>query len=259
MISSQAIIHPSARLGVGVEVGPWTLIGPDVQIGDRTVIHSHAVIKGPTVIGADNRIFQFATVGEDTPDMKYQGEPTRLVIGDHNIIREGATIHRGTVQDRAETTIGSHNLIMSYVHIGHDCELGDHIILINNASLAGHVKVADWAFLSGFSMILQRIRVGAHAFVGPAAFVNQDVPAYVMVAGHPARPRTINKVGLQRRGFSRGQIAAINRAYKTLYRQALTVEEALVKIDAIAADDEERAALGVFVDSIRASANGIVR
>lgn len=256
MIDPRAIIDPSAKLGRDVEVGPWTIIGPHVEIGDGTVVHSHVVLKGPCVIGKNNRIFQFATVGEGTPDMKYQGEPTRLVIGDNNIIREGATIHRGTVQDRGETLIGNHNLIMSYVHIGHDCVIGNHTILINNASMAGHVTVGDWAFLSGFAMIHQHVLIGAHAFVGAAGFVNQDIPAYVMAAGHPAAPRTINKVGLQRRGFSAVQIATISKGYKILYRQGLKLEEALVKLDAMAA---EEAALVPFVDSIRASRRGIMR
>ncbi|MGK2914191.1 MAG: acyl-ACP--UDP-N-acetylglucosamine O-acyltransferase [Porticoccaceae bacterium] len=260
LIDPLAIVHPSAQLGAGVEVGPWTVIGPDVHIGEGTVIHSHVVIKGPTWIGKHNRIFQFATVGEATPDMKYQGEPTRLVMGDHNTVREGATIHRGTVQDRGETSIGHHNLIMAYVHIGHDCVLGDHIILINNASMAGHVKIGDWAFLSGFTMIHQHVCIGAHAFVGPAAFVNQDVPTYVMATGHPAKPRTINKVGLQRRGFTAAQVIAINRAYKALYRQGLKLEEALERVEAIAAaGSEEKVAIEPLLESVRTSARGIIR
>ena len=164
MIDSTAIIHPSARLAADVQVGPWTLIGPDVEIGEGTIIASHVVIKGPTVIGKHNRIYQFSTVGDDTPDLKYKGEPTRLVIGDHNIIREGVTIHRGTVQDRNETTMGNHNLLMAYVHVGHDSVIGNHCILVNNTSLAGHVHVRDWAILSGFTLVHQFCRICAHSF-----------------------------------------------------------------------------------------------
>lgn len=259
VIDPRAVVHPTAKLGAGVEVGPWTVIGPDVTIGEGTVINSHVVIKGPTRIGKNNRIFQFATVGEATPDIKYQGEPTRLVIGDHNVIREGATIHRGTVQDRSETTIGQHNLIMSYVHIGHDCVIGDHTILINNASMAGHVKIGDWAFLSGFTMIHQHVCIGPHAFIGPAAYVNQDVPAYVMATGHPAQPRTINKLGLQRRGFTMDQMNAINRAYKIIYRQGLKLDEALAKVEAMASHAGEIAVIEPLLQSIRMSERGIIR
>ena len=251
-----AKIDPSAVLGKNVSVGPWTYIGPDVEIGDDCVIHSHVVLKGPTRIGNKNTFYQFSTIGDDTPDLKYDGEPTRLVIGDNNTIREGVTIHRGTVQDRHETTIGDHNLIMAYVHIGHDCVIGNHTIMVNNASLAGHVKVADWAFLSGYTKFQQYITIGAHSFIGAEAFVNQDVPAYVMVAGFPAGPRTINKVGLERRGFSKEQIRAIKQAYKILYRKGLKLEEALVELDAIS---DHRDVIQPFIDSIRRSERGIVR
>ena len=172
VIDPLAKIDPGAKLGQNVSVGPWTTIGPGVEIGDGSVIHSHVVLKGPTQIGENNTIYQFSTIGDDTPDMKYGGEPTRLVMGNNNIIREGVTIHRGTVQDRHETTIGNHNLVMAYVHIGHDSVVGNHTILVNNASLAGHVKVGDWAFLSGYTMIHQYVHIGAHAFVGAAAYVN---------------------------------------------------------------------------------------
>ncbi|MCC6296461.1 MAG: acyl-ACP--UDP-N-acetylglucosamine O-acyltransferase [Pseudomonadales bacterium] len=256
MIDPLAKIDSRARLGRNVSVGPWTYIGPDVEIGDDCVIHSHVVLKGPTRIGRDNEIFQFATLGEATPDLKYRGEPTQLVIGDHNRIREGVTIHRGTVQDRGETRIGSHNLIMAYVHIGHDCVIGDHVILVNNASLAGHVVVDDWAFLSGYTLAHQWVNVGAHAFVGAAAYLNQDVPAYVMVAGHPARPRTINKVGLERRGFTAEQIKVVQDAYRTLFRRSLKLEEALAELEA---DVCHRELLAPLIASIRRSKRGILR
>mgnify|MGYP000630076007 FL=1 len=173
LISSSAIIHPTAELAEGVEVGPWTLIGANVKIGAGSVIHAHVVIKGPTVIGKNNRIFQFSTIGEDTPDLKYAGEPTRLEIGDNNTIREGVTIHRGTVQDNSLTLIGSNNLMMAYVHIGHDCVVGNNCILVNNASLSGHVNLGDWAILSGYVLVHQFVSIGAHTLIGPAAFLPQ--------------------------------------------------------------------------------------
>jgi len=255
-IDPLAKIDPDAVLGKNVSVGPWTYIGPGVEVGDDCVIHSHIVLKGPTRLGRNNTLYQFSTIGDDTPDMKYDGEPTRLVIGDNNVIREGVTIHRGTVQDRSETTIGDNNLIMAYVHIGHDCVIGNNIIMVNNASLAGHVKVADWAFLSGYTMLHQYIHIGAHSFIGAAAFVNQDVPDYVTVAGHPAEPRTINKTGLERRGFSKEQIRAINRAYKTLYRKGLKLDEALAELESLT---EHLDVIQPFIDSIRRSKRGIIR
>ncbi|MBV1932326.1 MAG: acyl-ACP--UDP-N-acetylglucosamine O-acyltransferase [Porticoccaceae bacterium] len=255
-IHPTAVVDPSVELGKGVEIGPLTVIGPNVVIGDDTVVASHVVIQGPTVIGAQNRIFQFSTIGEDTPDMKYNGEPTRLVIGDRNIFREGVTVHRGTMQDNGETLIGNDNLFMAYVHIGHDCVVGNHTILVNNASISGHIHVGDWVFLSGYTLIHQFVRIGAYAFLGAGAYLNQDLPAYVMAAGHPAVPRTINKVGLERRGFSKDQIKAINRAYKTVYRQGLKQDEALARLDALA---EHNDVVQPFIDSIRGSTRGIIR
>ncbi len=257
MIDPRADVHPEARLADDVTVGPWTLIGPDVEIGAGTVIASHVVIKGPTRIGRNNRIFQFATVGEDTPDLKYKGEPTRLEIGDHNVIREGVTIHRGTVQDRALTRIGDHNLLMAYVHVGHDCKVGNHTVLVNNASLAGHVDVGDWAILSGYCLVHQFVRIGSHSFAGAGAFLNQDLPAFVTCFGSPAEPRTINAEGLKRRGFSREQIAAINRAYKVIYRRGLGLEEARTEIRQMTAQEP---ALQPLLDSLEnLSSRGLMR
>src|SRR5690606_37826242 len=176
-----AIIHPNAKLAADAQVGPWTVIGPDVEIGEGSVIASHVVLKGPTTIGKNNRIYQFSSIGEDTPDLKYKGEPTRLVIGDNNVIREGVTIHRGTVQDRSETTIGDNNLLMAYVHVGHDSVIGNNCILVNNAALAGHVHIGDWAILSGFTLVHQFCKIGAHSFSGMGSAIGKDVPAYVMV------------------------------------------------------------------------------
>jgi UDP-N-acetylglucosamine acyltransferase len=256
VIDPRASVDPSARIADDVEVGPWTLIGPDVEIGAGSRIASHVVIKGPTRIGANNRIFQFSVVGEDTPDLKYKGEPTRLVIGDHNVIREGVTIHRGTVQDRSETTIGDHNLIMAYAHIGHDSVIGNHCILVNNASLAGHVHLGDWVILSGYTLVHQFCHVGAHAFSGASTFIGKDVPPYVLVNGNPAEAKGINVEGLKRRGFSSAAINALRRAYKTIYRQGLTVEEALAELRAMTA---EHAEVQPLIDALQNSERGIVR
>lgn len=256
MIHPSAIIHPDARLAVDVEVGPWTVIGPDVEIGEGSVIASHVVIKGPTRIGKHNHIYQFSSIGEDTPDLKYKGEPTRLVIGDHNTIREGVTIHRGTVQDRNETTIGDHNLLMAYVHVGHDSVIGNHCILVNNAALAGHVHIGDWAILSGFTLVHQFCKIGAHSFSGMGTAIGKDVPAYVMVNGSPAEAKNINVEGLRRRGFSKEDIATLTKAYKTIYRRGLTLEEALAELNAQVG---ECAALQLLIDSLKSSERGIVR
>ncbi len=255
VIHASAIIDPSAQIGENTQIGPWTLIGPGVVVGDDCDIASHVVIKGPTVIGNNNKIFQFSTIGDATPDLKYAGEATRLLIGDNNIIREGATIHRGTMQDRGETVIGNDNLLMAYVHVGHDCRVGNHTILVNNASLAGHVLVGDWAILSGYTLVHQFVHVGAHCFVGPGAFIYHDIPAFVTAFGSPAEPRTINREGLKRRGFSSAQIALANRAYKLLYRRGLALDEALLEIAALGDD----AIIGLFLDSIKHSTRGIIR
>lgn len=256
MIHSQAIIHPTAKLAPDVQVGPWSIIGPDVEIGTGTVIASHVVVKGPTVIGKNNRIFQFSSVGEDTPDLKYKGEPTRLVIGDNNIIREGVTIHRGTIQDRHETTIGDHNLLMAYVHVGHDSVIGNHCILVNNTALAGHVHIGDWAILSGFTLVHQFCKIGAHSFSGMGTTIGKDVPAYVVVNGNPSEAKNINAEGLRRRGFSKEDIATITKAYKLIFRRGLTLDEAIVELKAMA---ESCKALDILLDSLQASTRGIVR
>jgi UDP-N-acetylglucosamine acyltransferase len=256
VIDPRAIVHPDARIAPNVTIGPWTLIGPDVEIGEGTVIASHVVIKGPTRIGAHNRIYQFSTLGEDTPDLKYKGEPTRLVMGDHNIVREGVTIHRGTVQDRSETTIGNHNLLMAYVHVGHDSVIGDHCILVNNTALAGHVHVGDWAILSGFTLVHQYCKIGAHSFSGMGSAIGKDVPAYVMVNGSPAEAKSINAEGLRRRGFSKEDIATLTRAYKIVYRRGLTLDEALAELQPMVA---ECPPLQLLIDSLLSSTRGILR
>jgi UDP-N-acetylglucosamine acyltransferase len=256
LIDSRAIIHPNAKLASDVEVGPWSIIGADVEIGAGSVVASHVVIKGPTVIGQHNRILQFSSVGEDTPDLKYKGEPTRLVIGDHNTIREGVTIHRGTVQDRNETTIGDHNLIMAYVHIGHDSVIGNHCILVNNSALAGHVHIGDWAILSGYTLVHQFCKIGEHSFTGMGTAVGKDIPAYVMVNGSPAEAKSINAEGLRRRGFSKEDIAVLTKAYKLIYRRGHTLEEAIAELELLLPECEP---LGALIASLKNSSRGIVR
>ncbi len=256
LIDPRAIIDPSARLADDVQVGPWSIIGAGVEIGEGTVVGPHVIIKGPTRIGRNNRIYQFSSVGEDTPDLKYKGEDTRLVIGDNNVIREGVTIHRGTVQDRSETTIGDHNLLMAYAHVGHDCVIANHCILVNNTSLAGHVHLDDWVILSGFTLVHQFCHLGAHSFSGMATAIGKDVPAYVTVFGNPAEARSMNFEGLRRRGFSNEAMQALRRAYKVVYRQGLTVELALAALAELAAEFPE---VAVFRDSIQASSRGITR
>lgn len=256
MIHPLAIVDPSAKVADGVEIGPWTTVGPDVVIGPGCVIASHVVLKGPTVIGKNNKIYQFSSVGEDTPDMKYKGEPTRLVMGDNNIVREGVTIHRGTVQDAGETRIGNDNLFMAYAHVGHDSVVGNHTVFINNASLAGHVHVGDWAILAGYTLVHQFCRVGAHSFAGFGTHITKDVPAYVTVAGQPAEAKTINVEGLRRRGFSSDSITSIRRAYKIIYRQGLTAEEALGKLRELVVDNPE---IALLIESLETSTRGIIR
>ena len=256
MIHSSTIVDPSARLHESVDVGPWTLIGPDVEIGAGTVVESHVVIKGPTRIGSRNHIYQFSTVGESTPDLKYRNEPTELHIGDDNVIRENVTIHRGTVQDRSLTEIGDRNLLMAYVHIGHDSRVGNDTILVNNTALAGHVEVGDWAILSGYTLVHQFCKIGAHSFSGMGTSIGKDVPAYITVAGSPAEAKTINVEGLRRRGFDSAEIAALRRAFKILYRQSLTLDAAVERLQAMAA---ETPSLQPLIDSLMQSQRGIVR
>lgn len=254
MIHASAIIEPGAKLGANVRVGPWTYIGADVEIGDNCEIGPHVVIRGPTTIGEGNRIFQFSSIGEECQDKKYAGEPTRMVIGDHNVFRECTTVHRGTVQDNSLTQIGSHNLLMAYVHVAHDCMIGDRNILANATTLAGHVHVGDQVILGGFTGVHQFCKIGSHAFTAVSSVVVQDIPPYVMAQGHNAVPRTINSEGLRRRGFSAEQIQNIKRAYKLLYRQGLTLQEAVAKMTAMDAPE-----LAIMLDFIAKSQRGIIR
>lgn len=256
LIDPRAIVDPSATIADGVRIGPFSIVGADVEIGEGTEIASHVVLKGPTKIGKNNKIYQFSTVGEDTPDLKYKGELTTLTIGDDNIIREGVTIHRGTTQDRGDTYIGSHNLLMAYVHIGHDSVIGDHCILVNNSALAGHVIIGDWAILSGYTLVHQFCQIGAHSFTGMGSAIGKDVPAYVMVAGAPAAARNINVEGMKRRGFGKEDISLLSQAYKTVYRRGLTLEEAIIELRE---DPSKNTHLALFLESLTSSKRGIVR
>lgn len=256
MIHPTAIIGDGARLAPDVSIGAYSIIGEHVEIGAGTQIGPHVVVTGHTRIGQDNRIFQFASLGEIPQDKKYRGEPTRLEVGDRNVIREFCTFNCGTVQDAGVTRIGSDNWIMAYVHIAHDCVVGDHTIFANNSSLAGHVKVADYAILGGFTLVHQFCHIGAHAITGINSTVFMDVPAYVTAAGNPAQPHGINSEGLKRRGFSGDAIAGIKKAYKTLYRSGLTLAEAKEALATQASDCPEVGTLLAFLD---ASKRGIIR
>lgn len=256
MIHELALVDPAASIAADATIGPFCRVGPDVEIGSGSVLESHVVAKGPTRIGAGNRIYQFCSIGEDSPDLKYKGEATGLDIGDHNVIREGVTIHRGTAQGRGQTSIGHHNLFMAYVHIGHDSHVGDHTVLVNNTALAGHVEVGDWAVLSGYTLVHQYCRIGTHSFSGMGTAIGKDVPAFVTVSGAPAEAKTMNIEGMRRRGFSRESLSAMRRAFKILYRQGLTLELAIERLQALA---QECADVQLVVDSLRSSERGIVR
>ena len=256
MIHQTAIIDPAASIAEDVEIGPYSIIGADVEIGAGCWIGPHVVIKGPTQIGRDNRIFQFASIGEQPQDLKYAGQPTRLEIGDRNTIREYVTLNRGTVEDTGVTSIGSDNLLMAYVHVAHDCRVGNHVILANSASLAGHVHVGDHAILGGFTLVHQFSRIGEHCFTSMGSAVNRDVPPYVVVSGNYAKPNGINKEGLKRRGFSPEAIRAIVNAYKLMVRSHKPREEALKEVAPMVDKFPE---VKIFVDFINASERGIVR
>jgi UDP-N-acetylglucosamine acyltransferase len=256
MIHPSAIVHPDAKIGKGVEIGPYSVIGEHVEIGDGTWIGPHVVLEGHTRIGRENRIFQFSSLGGEPQDKKYSNEPTRLEIGDRNTIREYCTFSTGTAQDSGVTRIGNDNWIMAYVHIAHDCQVGSNTVFANGASLAGHAHVGDWAILGGFSGVHQFVRVGAHSFIGAFALLLQDLPPYVTVGGSPAAPRGINSEGLRRRSFSTETISAIKRAYRILYRSGLTLVEAREKITVLAADYAEVQPLADFIGT---SGRGLVR
>jgi UDP-N-acetylglucosamine acyltransferase len=257
MIDSQAIIHKNAKIGQQVSIGPWSIIGENVEIDDGTHIASHVVIKGPTRIGKHNRIFQFSSIGEDCQDKKYRGEPTRLEIGDHNIIREACSIHRGTIQDQGITRVGHHNLLMINTHIAHDVVIGNHCILANDVNIAGHVHIDDWAILGGATQVHQFCQVGAHSMTGGATVLTQDLPAYIIASGNPVKPRTINIEGLKRRQFSTQDIQSLRQAYRFLYRQKLSLDEAKKHIQCISNQDSN--VLNILINSLDNASRGIIR
>ena len=256
MIHPTAIIHPGAKLGSGVSVGPYSIIGEHVEIGEDTWIGPHVVIEGHTRIGRENKIFQFCSIGAIPQDKKYAGEPTRLEIGERNVIREYCSFNLGVPGAGGITTMGSDNWIMAYVHVAHDCHVGNNTTFANNATLAGHVEVGDWVTLGGFTGVHQFVRVGAHSFCGVSTVLLQDVPPYVTVSGNPSAPHGINSEGLKRRGFTPDDILAIKRAYKTLYRSGLGLEEARNQITVGAATEPT---LQILADFLAIPGRGIVR
>jgi len=255
-VHATAVVEKGARLADDVVVGAFAVIGPEVEIGPGTSIGPHALVTGRTRIGARNRVFQFASIGDVPQDRKYGGEPTRTVLGDDNVVREYVSIHAGTAQDRGETTIGDGNWFLAYTHVAHDCVVGSHTTFSNNAQLAGHVHVGDYATMGGFTGVHQFCRIGAHAMIAAGAIVLQDVPPYVTVAGYPAKPAGTNNEGLRRRGFAAADIATVRRAYRTLYREGLPLAEAKSALAAAAADAPVLVPLVAFLD---APGRGIVR
>jgi UDP-N-acetylglucosamine acyltransferase len=253
LIHATAIIDPTARLSPGVSVGPYSVIGADVEVGEGTRVGPHVVINGPTRIGRDNRIYQFCSLGDAPQDKKYAGERTYLEIGDRNVIREYCTFNRGTAQDAGATRIGDDNWVMAYVHIAHDCQVGSHTIFANAASLAGHVRVEDYVILGGFTLVHQFCRLGAYSFCAFGSHIAKDVLPYVMVAGQPAQPHGLNTEGLRRRGVPAETIARLREAYKTIYRQGLTLEQAKERLAALAANSEEVATMLRFLEETRRS------
>lgn len=247
MIDPRASISARAQLAADVSVGAYSIIGDDVQIGAGTIIGPHVVIQGPTQLGSNNRVFQFASIGDAPQDKKYRGEPTRLEIGNNNVFREFCTVNRGTTHDRGVTIIGDDNLFMAYTHVAHDCTVGSKIVMSNCATLGGHVQLGDWVIMGGFSGVHQFTKVGAHAFIANNAAVTRDVPPFVMAVGQPAQPHSINSEGLKRRGFSEQQIRNLRNAYRVLYRSDLRLEQAVAQLKEQAATQTEVAELLAFI------------
>lgn len=256
MISEHAIISPSAKLGENVTVGMGTIIGGDVEIGDNTWIGPHVVIQGPTKIGKNNKIFQFASIGDEPQDLTYQGEPTKLEIGDNNIIREFCMISRGTAKANSITSIGHNNFFMAYTHVGHDCVIGNHIVMVNYSALSGHVTVDDYASIGAYAAVHQFCFVGAYSFIARATYVSKDVLPYVMIAGHNTSACGINTVGLRRRGFSSEAIDCLRKAYRIIFRKGLTVSQALAELEVLQIEHKEVIPL---MDALNKSTRGIVR
>jgi len=255
-IDPRAVVAPSAKLAADIEIGACSIIGPNVEIGPGCVIGPHVVITGHTTIGANNRIFQFASIGDAPQDKKYAGEPTRVLIGNGNTFREYVTVNRGTAKDKGVTTVGDDNLFMASSHVAHDCIVGSHCVFANFATLAGHVDIDDWVILAGFTGVHQFCKVGMHAFIANNTAVTRDVPPYVMAVGHPAEPHSINATGISRRGFSAEQVRNIKNAYKTLYRSELPLQEAIDEITRAAQNQPE---LQAFVDFFPRSNRSLIR
>lgn len=259
-IHPTAIVDPKADLDESVEVGPYSIIGPHVRIGARTKIGPHVVIEGHTTIGCDNVFFQFSSIGGIPQDKKYRGEDTRLEIGDRNLIREFCTFNLGTAQDAGVTRLGNDNWMLAYVHLAHDCQVGNNTIFSNNASLGGHVHVGDWVIVSGFAAVHQFCKIGDHAFVGMNTSLTQDVPPFVLLSGNPAAAHGVNVEGLKRRGFSREQINAIRHAYKLIYKSGHTLDEAKAALAASEADTPEAAdQIRMMREFLDTTTRGIVR
>ncbi|MGB5716882.1 MAG: acyl-ACP--UDP-N-acetylglucosamine O-acyltransferase [Gammaproteobacteria bacterium] len=256
MIDATAVIDPGAEIAGNVSIGPYSVVGANVAIGAGTRIGPHVVIKGHTRIGRDNTVYQFTSIGEDPQDKKYGGEPTRLEIGDRNTIREFVTMNRGTAQDEGVTRLGDDNWIMAYVHIAHDCQVGNHTIFANNASLAGHVTVGDYVILGGFTLVYQFCSLGPHSLTAYGSGISMDVPPYVTVGGSPARPHGLNMEGLRRRGFPEAARKALKQAYKTLYRENLSLQDAIAELKGRM---HESAELEVLVSFLETRSRGIVR
>ena len=257
MIHKTAIISKKAIIGSNVSIGAYSVIGDNVEIGDGTIIANHVLIEGPTKVGRDNKIFSFNAIGGDPQDKKYNNELTSLEIGDKNTIREYCTINRGTSQDKNKTSIGNNNWIMAYVHIAHDCVIGNNTIFANNATLAGHVEVGDWAIFGGFTGAHQFTKIGAHSFIGMNTLTTKDIPAYIMAEGQPIRPRGVNIEGLKRRDFTSGQIKNIKNAYRILYRKDLKLSSSITEIEVLSKDQPE---LKILLDSLQLSSErGIIR
>jgi UDP-N-acetylglucosamine acyltransferase len=248
-----AIIDPAASIDDDVEIGAYSTIGPKVKIGGGTTIGPHVVVTGNTTIGRNNRFFQFSSIGEIPQDKKYAGEDTKLIIGDNNMVREFCTFNIGTVQSGGVTRIGNNNWIMAYVHIAHDCIIGNHIIMANNATLGGHVTIGDYAILSGFAGVHQFVEIGEHSFVSFASFVNQSIPPFVTVSGEKAKAKGVNTEGLKRRGYTPAQVQNVRRAYRTLYRSGLSLDEARQKLQEMASEADEILPMVEFLNHVERS------
>lgn len=259
LIHSTAIVDPAAKIGNNVEIGAFSIIGADVEIGDDSWIGPHVVIKGPTTIGKQNKIYQFSSIGEDPQDKKYAGEPTRLEIGDRNLIREFCTFNRGTAQDRGVTSVGDDNWIMAYVHLAHDCVVGNNTILANNAGLAGHVHVDDYVILGGYTVVHQFCSFGKHSITAMGSIVFKDVPPYLTVSGYPAKPFGLNTEGLKRRGFTTDALKGLKKAYKILYRSGLTLRDAQTQLEALSEEVPEVIEFCEFLRKNEEQGRGIVR